>query len=441
MEKFIQELAARLLTHLNYELKKPKPLLESYTMGGRTPLEWTIETREKILEAFPDLTPSPVNFFEELTQRAGRDTYESTTFEVGNVHVYNRIMDFKINTPEFRQQWKEEYFAIMQLFDHKKHGLDIRTFMHVESVLREIMREICEKLYSGEEYLSHWKRIIEQGLEYQDWMSIHFEDLLTGAWQESEDLLSNILPTEIISELKEHGRVEPVHVKSASVLFTDFEGFTKITSTMKPERLIEELDICFKRFDQIITTYNLEKIKTLGDGYLCAGGIPYPSTTHVFDICMAALALREASKELASERRFKCGSYWNVRIGIHTGELVAGIVGEHKFSYDIWGDTVNVASRLESNGIAGEINISSDLQTLIDPFFTTIPRGPIAVKNRGEIDMYLLKCLRQEYASNENCTTPNDAFYEALESRNNCTLNWQQKETASPGRDVILNAI
>ena len=220
---------------------------------------------------------------------------------------------------------------------------------------------------------------------------------MIDAWKKSEDLLNNIFPIKITEELKRDNKVEPVRVREASVLFTDFKGFTQLTEQMDSKQLVKELDICFKEFDEIVNYFSLEKIKTLGDGYMCAGGVPEENDTHIYAICLAAISMLDKIKELSKTRAMACGGYWQVRIGIHIGELVAGVIGEHKFSYDIWGDTVNTASRMESSGIAGEINISHELKEKIEKFFHVESRGEIPAKNKGKLKMYLLKGLREEY--------------------------------------------
>ncbi len=205
--------------------------------------------------------------------------------------------------------------------------------------------------------------------------------------KKSDDLLLNILPTEVAEELKQKGLIEPVYFESASVLFTDFKGFTTIASKMKPSELVRELDFYFSEFDKIIEKHGLEKLKTIGDAYMCAGGLPKVSTTHAVDLVNAAWEIQELMKKLKLE---KGDSAWDLRIGINSGPLMAGVIGTKKFSYDVWGDTVNIASRLESNGEPGKINISQFTYDLVKNNFICEYRGKIAVKNKGEIEMYFV---------------------------------------------------
>lgn len=212
----------------------------------------------------------------------------------------------------------------------------------------------------------------------------------------SDNLLLNILPSETAEELKIKGSATPKSYEKVSVLFTDFKGFTKIAEKLSPEELVEELNVSFKAFDEIISKYGLEKIKTIGDAYMCAGGIPVPNDSNPIDITKAALEIRDFMDGWKKEKLAKGEPVWELRIGIHTGAVVAGVVGKKKFAYDIWGDAVNTAARMESSGIPGEINISGTTYEFIKDHFECSYRGKVEAKNKGEIDMYLVKALKEQ---------------------------------------------
>jgi class 3 adenylate cyclase len=205
----------------------------------------------------------------------------------------------------------------------------------------------------------------------------------------SEDLLLNILPTETARQLKANGKIDAIRFEKVTVLFTDFVEFSMLAEKIAPEKLVYSLDYYFKGFDEIISRYGLEKIKTIGDSYMCAGGIPVPNKDH-------ALIMANAAKEMLSlvenaKKKDNGLPHFDVRIGIHTGPVVAGIVGSKKWQYDIWGDTVNIASRMESNSLPGRINISQNTYELIKDHFECEYRGEMQVKNRGNFKMYFLK--------------------------------------------------
>jgi adenylate cyclase len=209
--------------------------------------------------------------------------------------------------------------------------------------------------------------------------------------EKSDNLLRNILPESTAQELKDQGYAKPRHYDSVSVLFTDFVGFTQVASKLEPAALVKELEEFFLEFDEIIERHKLEKIKTIGDAYMCAGGLPEPSETHAIDTVRAALEIKAFVQGINQRQQAEGKTPWQIRIGIHTGSLVAGVIGKKKFAYDIWGDAVNTASRMESSGEANRVNISGDTHALIEGHFKCTYRGKVEAKNKGEVDMYFVE--------------------------------------------------
>ena len=214
---------------------------------------------------------------------------------------------------------------------------------------------------------------------------------ISKARKRSDELLLNILPEEVADELKEKGSADAKHFDEVTVMFTDFKGFTQIAEKLSPAELVNEIHECFKTFDGIISKYGIEKIKTIGDAYMCAGGLPVANKSHADDVVNAALEIQKFMQQHLQERKNSGQEVFEIRIGIHTGPVVAGIVGIKKFAYDIWGDTVNIASRMESSGEAGKVNISGTTYELVKDKFTCTHRGKISAKNKGEIDMYFVE--------------------------------------------------
>jgi len=209
--------------------------------------------------------------------------------------------------------------------------------------------------------------------------------------ERSDELLLNILPADIAEELKENGKAKAQKFNDASVLLADFKNFTAISERLTPEQLVKELDYCFRGFDFIISQYpTIEKIKTIGDAYMCASGLSARKTIPT-EIVKAALEMQEFLEDYKRDRSKKGLQFFEARIGIHTGPVVAGVVGVNKFAYDIWGDTVNIASRLESNCIEGRVNISASTYNQIRYKFDCEHRGKINAKNKGQIDMYYVR--------------------------------------------------
>ena len=245
--------------------------------------------------------------------------------------------------------------------------------------------------------------------------------LIAEERKKSDALLLNILPASVAEELKTKEKSEPVLFENATVLFTDFEGFTQIAETMRPEELVRELDLCFSFFDSVVERYNLEKLKTIGDSYMCAGGVPIPNRSHGVDCVLAALEIQAFMNQMKAVKTEQGLAYWELRLGIHTGPLVAGVIGEKKFAYDVWGDTVNTASRCESSGAAGRINISGAVENLVREFFECEYRGKVAAKHKGEIDMYFVNGIRVELSRDGRGLVPSLAFkklYEKFDSEN-----------------------
>jgi class 3 adenylate cyclase/Tfp pilus assembly protein PilF len=204
-----------------------------------------------------------------------------------------------------------------------------------------------------------------------------------SARKRSDELLLNILPVGVATELKNTGKAVSRKFPQATVLFSDFKNFTNYAENLGPEELVHILDDYFRAFDQVVEEFGLEKIKTIGDAYMCVCGLPNPDPDHAEKAVQAAFRMQEIVEQ---------STYgWQLRIGIHSGPIVAGIVGIKKFAYDIWGDTVNIAARMEQNSEPGKINISKASCELVKDKFTCIYRGKLEAKNKGSMEMYFVE--------------------------------------------------
>jgi adenylate cyclase len=226
------------------------------------------------------------------------------------------------------------------------------------------------------------------------------EDLIIEK-EKTEALLANVLPKNTADEIMAKGKATKIKYNFVTVLFSDIQGFTKIAEEMNPEILIDELDKFFFHFDSVVEKFGIEKIKTIGDAYMCAGGIPEKNRTNPVEVILAALEMKTFISKLKESSQLEGMKYWDIRIGIHTGTVVAGVVGQKKLSYDIWGDTVNTASRMESSGEAGKINISGTTYEFAKDFFSCEYRGKMPVKYKGELEMYFVNGIVPEL-SDEN---------------------------------------
>jgi len=226
--------------------------------------------------------------------------------------------------------------------------------------------------------------------------------------EKTEALLQNVLPRSTADELMAKGKATKTKYNFVTVLFSDIQGFTKIAEETNPEVLIDELDKFFFHFDSVVEKYGIEKIKTIGDAYMCAGGIPEKNRTNPVEVILAALEMQEYMNRTKSSTEFGGMKLWDIRIGIHTGTVIAGVVGQKKLSYDIWGDTVNTASRMESSSEPGKINISGTTYEFVKDFFICKYRGRMPVKYKGEIDMYFVEGIIDELRDEDN--KPNRKF-------------------------------
>lgn len=265
-----------------------------------------------------------------------------------------------------------------------------------------------KRIYSRK--FDEYKKRIEKYFNEQTEEIQEQNSILQRKNKKNEELLANMLPQETANEIKSHGKATSHRFKLVTVLFADIQGFTKIAEQMNPEMLIDELDKIFFHFDSIAEKYNIEKIKTIGDAYMCAGGIPVKNKTNPIEVVLAALEMQNYLKELHKNTETHYSKIWNLRIGIHTGPVIAGVVGKKKFSYDIWGDSVNVASRMESSGDTGKVNVSSTTHRHTVDFFEFEFRGRMPVKYKGEIEMYFVKGIKTDLSEFKKNVIPNKIF-------------------------------
>lgn len=291
------------------------------------------------------------------------------------IHTYS----FKI-TPPYWKRWWFYFFCVL--------GLSGLVWLIIRARLKQLTMQ---------------RKLLE------DKIAIRTAQLVKEK-EKTEELLLNILPKETAAELKKFGKAKARHYDYASVMFTDFKGFTFLAEKLIATDLVKEIDYCFANFDDIIEKYRIEKIKTIGDSYMCAAGIPVEDSFNPILITLAGLEIVNFMEKHIKEKKKTDSPYFELRVGIHTGPLVTGVVGKKKFAYDIWGDTVNTASRLESSGEVGMINVSEVTYKIIKDYFDCEFRGNIEAKNKGKFAMYFVKRIKAKYAEDAAGKIPNAEF-------------------------------
>ncbi len=353
------------LQEKNYE-SAIEPFLEAEKLAKE------IGTPDELQRAYEGIAIA----YSELGQYTNAFRYQALLTEI-NYELYNAENNKKIERMQFTYEIENKEKEINQLTTEKalqesemrRQKTANRAFL-VGIVLVLIIVAIL--LYSYREKVKTFKILDRQKIQI-------------------ENLILNILPKEVARELQAEGQATPRYYEHVSVLFTDFKGFSSISQGMTPNKLVEHLNDYFHAFDDIVGRFGLEKIKTIGDAYMCAGGIPLPNKTHPQDIVKAGLAMQDFINKRKQELAENGEAGWDLRVGIHTGPIVAGVVGKRKYAYDIWGNTVNIASRMESNGEPGKVNISEATYKLVKDQYKCHHRGKIYAKNVGDIDMYFIE--------------------------------------------------
>ncbi len=381
-------IAKYFLRHLEAEMLKTNEVLyEDYPELPirETTATWMERLRREFAIGAEEALPAE-NIFERWCEMNGKFEYKDAGLFGYNEMYLPRILDLRDGTAESQDRFFTATRNRFAQFDYEKQGYTVSFFLNSESNMRELLREAVRK------NLPEWEKegdaiVLTQSAAFQTAMYEYFEGVLKSTLAENVRLLNGILPHQVATELKRNGHVKPVYFKDAAVIFTDFECFSHITEHLAPAEVIRRLDAYFSEFDRISAVHGLEKIKTIGDSYMAVAGVPDFHDDPVRAACDAALEICDTS-ELISEMVGTDG--WHIRIGIHAGPLVAGVIGKQKFSYDVWGATVNFASRMESSGAPGRINVSADVHARVEPYYLWEERGSQPVKNLGTAEMFFL---------------------------------------------------
>ena len=299
----------------------------------------------------------------------------------------NALKHFDIVIPVYHDKKPLAYLLLADGNEEERSVSKLIKHLNFLQLLTNITVSSIEKQRLADEVLRHEKErreLMEKQNEILEGIVEERTRELRAEKEESERLLYNILPQELAEELKRKGSITPMRHDDATVLFTDFKGFTHASEDISPKKLVNELNEIFEAFDFITEKHSIEKIKTIGDSYMAVCGLPKQSDFHAVQTVRAALDMIQ----FLEERKGKSDFSWEMRVGIHSGPLVAGVVGTKKFIYDVWGDTVNIASRMESNGTAGQVNVSEKTYQKIKKYFKCEYRGKKEAQGKGKMKMY-----------------------------------------------------
>lgn len=313
------------------------------------------------------------------------------------LHDYKRAYTFLNEYITLNNQYLDEervkaVTEMMEKYESEKKARQIQQ-LQVDNLDAALKNERITKTRNHYIYLGSGILLVALGL----WWRLTYVHKSKRAIQHekdiSEGLLLNILPASVADELKLNGHAEARNFPAATILFSDFKSFTNISETLSAEDLVSELNVCFRAFDEIMSKHGLEKIKTIGDAYMAAASVPATNTATAVEAVKAGLEMQEFIRSRKSIRDEQQQVGFQMRVGIHSGPVVAGIVGVKKFQYDVWGDTVNIANRMETNSEIGQVNISEATYQLVQdyPEFSFIPRGLIEAKGKGEMQMYFVE--------------------------------------------------
>jgi class 3 adenylate cyclase len=367
-------------------------------------------------ELIPDDESSVQSFSNKLnlgiTKRLMGKLDESVTY-----FDKSKIIISKIENTELLAQYEYETALLSQdlgdlksSISHLDTALELSTRIDSKLIRKDIthaLSNVHEEMGHSIEALKYFKlydRLSRELLNREDLQRIHNMEVQKDIeiaekekeyhrrlQEETEKILKNVLPVPIVEELKSSGFVKPKRISSATALFTDFVGFTAMSSHTSPEEIVTQLDYCFTGFDKIMDDLGIEKLKTIGDGYMAVAGALTENEKHT-ELCVeAGLRIQQFMKEYIEMRKEEGKEFWGVRIGIHRGPLIAGVIGNKKFAYDVWGDTVNIASRIESGGLVGMVNISGEVYETVKDQFSCTSAGEVEAKGKGKLSIYTVE--------------------------------------------------
>lgn len=393
------------------DLSNPKLINYKYLIEGLDEGETFLGNRNEII--LPSLSPGEYTL--NVFARNGEGLWSENP---GSIVIV-------INPPFWMKWWfwllvGGVILLIIRFVFRQKVELERRKLVSLEMKITERTSEIRAKNVQIEEQ--------NEVINKERFEVIEQKRLLQIEKDKTEALIRKIMPESTVEELKNNGRTSARAYKMVSILFTDFVGFTKIAEKMTPTDLVNKLDVFFRKFDEIIIKNNLEKIKTIGDAYMCAGGVPVRNNSNPIDSCLAALQIQAYMNSLKAEAIERNEEYWTLRLGINTGEVTAGVIGSEKLAYDIWGSAVNRAQRMEMMGEPGKVTVTGATYKLVEPYFECVFRGKAKSKNNNEMEMYTIERIKPQLSINGEGIFPNERFQQIVNLYLYSSINYNKAE-------------
>jgi class 3 adenylate cyclase/HD superfamily phosphodiesterase len=358
---------------------------------------------------------SPGEYFLRLYARRGEESWSKTP----------AVLKISISPPLWQTWWFRGLSALLIAFVvtiYVKRRMS--TARKEQQKLEEKVLKRTNEIQKKNEKIKAQKQKIEEERN----KVVRQQELLQREKDKTEKLLKKVIPESTAEELKKRGKSRARAYKKVSVLFTDFVGFTHISDRMTASALVKKLDIYFTKFDQIIIKNNLEKIKTIGDAYMCAGGVPVRNNTNPIDTCVAALQIQAYMLKRKNDAIANSEEFWELRLGVNTGEVTAGVIGSERLAYDVWGATVNQAQRMEMLGRPGKVTITGATHQHIEPYFECTYKGKVQSKSRGLLDMYEVDRIKPELSEKGEGLTPNSRFQEIVNLYLYSSINYYKAE-------------
>lgn len=399
-ENLAFEMARFFVRHLREELTKPARVVDYITLEGIPFRALTENMLADLMREFPGLAaaePARLNFFENYWNSRGDAAmgavdhaapYSEATFKSINRMFYIQIQDVLRPDGRLQREWFDYWKASIEIFEKRGRKMDFRSLFASNTIFHTALEDA---LKSTDLPFDDVRKILFDQFTIINRVS---HEVLDGVLQKSlartEEILNAIFPDHIVAELRQDGGAVPRQIEQSAVMFCDLAGFTTLSATLAPGDLLAELDDIFSHLDRIVGRHRMEKIKTIGDCYMCATALPFLGEYEAVDAVMCALRIQKFMRAHRARAKRANRPEWHLRIGIHTGPVVSGVIGQKRFHYDIWGDTVNLAQRMESNGEVDRVNVSGRTVERLHNWFLVENRGHVNVKGIGPMEMFFV---------------------------------------------------